>query len=80
MKYVIKEEKNNKKAYGFYLWLVKNTKYIKNYELLLRTYQMFQIENNDCLHNFKVENDRNNNIEFDKLYNIMEKEGFLFVK
>jgi hypothetical protein len=46
----------------------------------LRTYQMFQIENNDCLHIFKVENDRNNNIEFDKLYNIMEKEGFLFVK
>lgn len=80
MKYFNKEEKNNKKAYGFYLWLVKNTKYIKNYELLLRTYQMFQIENNDCLHIFKVENDRNNNIEFDKLYNIMEKEGFLFVK
>jgi hypothetical protein len=52
----------------------------------LRTYQIFQIENNDGLNNFKVlaiENDNsnaNNTTDIDKIYNIMEKEGFLFVK
>jgi hypothetical protein len=46
----------------------------------LRTYQIFQIDDSNGLNNFKVENDTNNTIEFDKLYNIMEKEGFLFVK
>jgi hypothetical protein len=85
MKYTEKEVKNNRNHYGFYLWLVKNTKYIKNYELLLRTYQIFQIENDAGLNNFKVlaiENDNSNanTTDIDKLYNIMEKEGFLFVK
>jgi hypothetical protein len=79
MKYSEKEKKNNKHPYSFYVWLIKNTKYIKNYELLLRTYQLFQTEKNDCLNNFKVEN-KNNNINYEKLYNVMEKEGFLFVK
>ena len=72
--------KNNNKPYGFYLWLVKNTKYIKNYELLLRTYQMFQVDNNDNLNsNIKIDN-IDNPIDFEKLYNIMKLEGFLFVK
>ena len=72
--------KNNNKHYGFYLWLVKNTKYIKNYELLLRTYQMFQVDNNDNLNsNIKIDN-IDNPIDFEKLYNIMKLEGFLFVK
>jgi len=79
MKYSEKELKNNKQPYSFYVWLIKNTKYIKNYELLLRTYQLFQLEKNDCLDNYKTENNVIN-INFEKLYNVMEKEGFLFVK
>jgi flap endonuclease-1 len=79
MKYSEKEIKNNKQPYSFYIWLIKHTKYIKNYELLLRTYQLFQLEKNDCLDNYKTENNVTN-INFEKLYNVMEKEGFLFVK
>jgi 5'-3' exonuclease len=79
MKYSEKELKNNKQPYSFYVWLIKNTKYIKNYELLLRTYQLFQLEKNDCLDNYKTKNNVIN-INFEKLYNVMEKEGFLFVK
>ena len=79
MKYSEKELKNNKQPYSFYVWLIKNTKYIKNYELLLRTYQLFQLEKNDCLDNYKTEKNVIN-INFEKLYNVMEKEGFLFVK
>jgi len=78
MKYHDKEIKHNKKPYGFYLWLVKNTKYIKNYELLLRTYQMFTIDNYDKLHSITIHD--NENIDLDKLYQIMEPEGFLFIK
>lgn len=79
MKYSEKELKNNKQPYSFYVWLIKNTKYIKNYELLLRTYQLFQLEKNECLDNYKTEKNVIN-INFEKLYNVMEKEGFLFVK
>lgn len=84
MKYIEKEV-SNKQPYSFYVWLMKNTKYIKNYNSLLRTYQLFQIDKNDYLENFKIDNnvdnvDNVNNINFDKLYNVMEKEGFLFVK
>jgi hypothetical protein len=79
MKYYDREIKNKKNPYGFYVWLIKNTKYIKNYELLLRTYQLFQVERNDCLDKFKIEND-DLNINYEKLYSVMEKEGFLFVK
>ena len=81
MKYIEKEV-CNKQPYSFYVWLMKNTKYIKNYNSLLRTYQLFQIDKNDYLENFKIDNnvDNVNNINFDKLYNVMEKEGFLFVK
>lgn len=79
MKYTEKEIKNNKQPYGFYVWLIKNTKYIKNYEALLRTYQLFKMDNNECMDKFKIENVVSN-INFEKLYNVMEKEGFLFVK
>jgi flap endonuclease-1 len=79
MKYSEKEIKNNKQPYSFYVWLIKHTKYIKNYKLLLRTYQLFQLEKNDCLDNYKTEKNVIN-INFEKLYNVMEKEGFLFVK
>ena len=84
MKYIEKEV-SNKQPYSFYVWLMKNTKYIKNYNSLLRTYQLFQIDKNDYLENFKIDNNVDNvnnvnNINFDKLYNVMEKEGFLFVK
>lgn len=79
MKYTEKEIKNNKQPYGFYVWLIKNTKYIKNYEALLRTYQLFKMDNNECMDKFKIENVVSN-INFENLYNVMEKEGFLFVK
>ena len=79
MKYTEKEIKNNKQHYGFYVWLIKNTKYVKNYEALLRTYQLFKMDNNECMDKFKIENVVSN-INFEKLYNVMEREGFLFVK
>ena len=40
------EEKNGaKKPFEFYVWLVKTTKYITDYSVLLKIYKMFIIDN-----------------------------------
>jgi hypothetical protein len=48
-KYHITQTNNNTKPLEFYVWLVKNTKYVGDFGKLLRTYQLFQIENNNDL-------------------------------
>lgn len=59
----------------------ENTKYIKNYELLLRTYQLFQVSLNDELIKWEVNNiNRETKLNLPRLYKIMEPEGFVFVK
>ena len=78
-KEIMKHE--NKQPNNFYVWLVKNTKYIKNYELLLRTYQLFQVSLNDELIKWEVSNiNRETRLNLPRLYKIMEPEGFVFVK
>lgn len=76
MKYVAKMDN----PYGFYVWLIKNTKYITDYKKLLNIYQIFQFNNNTELENWGnidiVEKPINN----DALKEIMGKEGFVFVK
>lgn len=79
--YIEKMKHENKQPYNFYVWLVKNTKYIKNYELLLRTYQLFQVSLNDELIKWEVSNiNRETRLNLPRLYKIMEPEGFVFVK
>lgn len=61
----------------FYDWLSLNTEYIKDMKMLLKTYDMFLLENYDFsdLHIEKREKD----IDREKLKTIMEKEGFIFI-
>jgi len=48
---------------GFYEWLYKNTRYIKDYENLLKVYQMFQITNNNYLKQWEnIAIDKNNDV------------------
>ena len=56
-KYCVKPQ--NQPIMNFYEWLYKYTKYIKDYENLLKTYDMFQITNNKYLNHWE-------NIVFDK--------------
>jgi hypothetical protein len=69
---------NTNNPYGFYVWLLKNTKYITDYLRLLNTYKIFQFNNNIDLENWDnievVEKDMNNIA----LKEIMGKEGFVF--
>jgi len=75
MKYVKKTDN----PYGFYVWLLKNTKYIIDYGRLLNTYKIFQFNNNMDLENWDnievVEKPMNKEM----LKEIMGKDGFMFV-
>jgi hypothetical protein len=73
------ENNDMKPPYGFYIWLVKNTKYIKDYGSLLRTYQMFQLNNYPYLKEYIDKVSIVINEDIPKLHKLMENEGFIFV-
>jgi hypothetical protein len=74
----IKYANNVNNPYGFYVWLLKNTKYITDYSRLINTYRIFQFNNNTDLENWDnievIEKELNNVA----LKEIMGKEGFVF--
>jgi hypothetical protein len=83
-KYLFYCNENEIKPYEFYVWLIKNTKYIDDYKLLLKTYKMFILD--DDFKNIemeimnKIENEtivKEPNIMH--LQNILITEGFLFL-
>jgi XPG I-region/XPG N-terminal domain len=69
---------NSENPYGFYVWLIKNTKYITDYKRLLNTYQIFQFSNNDEFENWKNIEINEMPINENALKEIMGKEGFVF--
>jgi len=79
-KYRMKNETINKISFGFYVWLIKNTKYIDDYKTLLQTYQMFQMNCYKDLINWEHIDIPEKNMDTESLKNIMEKEGFIFSK
>jgi len=62
-------------TYNFYIWLLKNTNYIKDYKALLNTYQLYT-EKTYNMTNIII-NDSKKDIQ--KVQNIMSKEGFVFI-
>ena len=67
---------NNKQYYGFYLWLTRNTKYIKDFHALIKTHQLFVIdESNFNINNYKYNKKTENTV---KLQEIMSEVGFIF--
>jgi 5'-3' exonuclease len=63
---------------SFYIWLIKNTKYIRDYDKLIDVYKMFNF--NSLLHLKEWENIEIINKPINKkgIMEIMEKEGFYF--
>lgn len=67
---------NNKPYYGFYLWLTKNTKYIKDFHTLVKIHQLFVInESNFNIHNYDYKEKQENTVQ---LQSIMNEVGFIF--
>jgi len=71
-----KKQCTTTQPYEFYVWLIKNTKYIENYLVLLRTYQMFQTSN-DKYDNLEEKHEMPLNRQ--SLQSILEKEKFVFL-
>lgn len=63
----------------FYQWLIKNTKYINDYSLLLKIYQLFQITDNDEVNYWKTVEIANKKVDRRVIFGIMKKEGFIFI-
>ena len=66
---------SNNKQLEFYVWLIKNTKYIDDYSSLLKTYKMFILENSILDIDINIEK----KIDMDKLKILMKNEGFIFL-
>jgi len=70
--------KASDKILSFYVWLVKNTKYIADYKALLNVYMMFSC--NDCieLEKWRDVEIGSSSINIEKIREVMEPEGFIF--
>lgn len=77
----LKERKNNKiaKDIGFYKWLVENTDYIEDYDLLTRIYDMFDLSNNHTkVQVFDSIRIANGPIITQDIHAILKTDGFIF--
>lgn len=69
---------NNTKYYEFYIWLLKNTKYIKDYRELLNIFCIFNGKNYVQYERMKFDVLTEKEINTTKLHKLMEIEGFVF--
>jgi flap endonuclease-1 len=69
--------KKQKEEINFYEWLLKNTSYIEDYELLKNIYDLFDLKhcNMETVDNIKIVNGP---ILWDDVNNILKEDGFLF--
>jgi hypothetical protein len=72
-------QNGNKQLYTFYVWLFKNTKYISDFNKLLRAYQLFSYGGKD-LFDWKNIEIVEKSEDLSKLRDVMGKEGFLFAR
>ena len=65
---------------NFYTWLLKHSKYIKDYDMLIKVYDMFNLDNYESILNRWRENAiEERKIDVEQLQNIMASEGFVFI-
>jgi 5'-3' exonuclease len=78
-KYLLNCVQNDKRLLSFYVWLYRHTKYIDDFNKLLRDYQLFTCIGKDLI-GFENIEIIEKQVNLNKLHDIMEKEGFLFVR
>jgi flap endonuclease-1 len=69
-----------KNTIEFYDWLIENTEYIKDYDILQKIYKMFDINNDAELDKKYMENIKiiNGSIQKEEIKEILKKDGFIF--
>jgi len=69
---------NEKLTTNFYDWLLQNTDYIKDYNKLIKIYDIFEVNINTNYYNFENIKIINGPILKEKIKQIIKKEGFIF--
>jgi 5'-3' exonuclease len=69
---------NEKLTINFYDWLLQNTDYIKDYNKLIKIYDIFEVNMNTNYYNFENIKIINGPILKEKIKQIIKKEGFIF--
>lgn len=69
--------KNNNKI-DFYSWILNNTKYIDDYELLIKINKIFSLEDDSLLKMFDKIIIKNGSIDRKEIIELLMKEGFIF--
>ena len=69
---------NDNKKIEFYDWLIENTDYIKDYELLIKINKMFELTNNMNIKIFENINIMNGPIQKNMIEEILKNDGFVF--
>lgn len=77
-KYKKKCVTNDAKYYEFYIWLIKNTKYIKDFRELINIFRMFDGKNYIQYDGMEFNILSGKKPDTTKLHKIMETEGFVF--
>ena len=77
---LFKKYKKHKQDCDFYTWLMKNTNYIEDYELLMKINSMFNINESKNLKVFEKLKIVNGQINMNEIKEILKQDGFIFPK
>jgi len=79
LKFFKKFKKANESFLGFYDWLLKNSNYIQDYEMLIKIYNVFDLSDYSCnLKLFEKIKIANGPIQKKEFREILENDGFIF--
>ena len=75
---IFKKYHKSKSKVGFYEWLTKDNNFIKDYDLLLKTYNMFELNNRFDIKVFEKIKIINGPIIKNEIIKILKTDGFIF--
>lgn len=78
-KYRLDSSTQNQPPLEFYIWLLKNTKYITDYKGLMHVYQLFQCRRHVEYDNIRFELNTNTERDMKTISSLMMEEGFIFL-
>jgi hypothetical protein len=73
-----KQTNNETDTTSFYSWLIRKTKYVRNYESLSAAYDMFVVDGCSYPELDELTITLNENYDTNKLHEIMKEDGFIF--
>ena len=75
---IFNKYKKSNSGDDFYSWVLNNTKYIEDYELLIKINKMFSLEDDSSLKMFDLIVLKNGSFDRKEIIDLLMKEGFIF--